>query len=411
MWRGRPAAAQRPSPRDRGLRKHFGGVQAVNGVDLAVPPGDLRAIIGPNGAGKTTLFNLITGDIAPRHAATIFFGGEEVSGLPPHRLCRRGMGRTFQITSIFRRLTVLENVQTAFLAHHHRHFNLVVAARRRSTGTSALALLERVGLREQAAKPSGILLPRRPAAAGAGHRAGERAQAAAARRADAGMAPRERHEIMALVARIAATPGSPWCSPSTTWTWCSRWPGGSRCCTRARCSPRARRPRSGANGDVQRVYLGSDALMALLELSHVDTYYDDEPHPVRPVARRSRRGEVVCLLGRNGAGKTTTVRSIMGLTPPRAGRITLRGHDWWGCRRSASPGSGIGFVPEDRRVFPNLTVHENLEVARQTWGNGGGALDGRARLRAVPASCASGADRPAALSAAASSRCSPSRAR
>jgi branched-chain amino acid transport system ATP-binding protein len=78
----------------------------------------------------------------------------------------------------------------------------------------------------------------------------------------------------------------------------------------------------------------------------------------------------VCLLGRNGAGKTTTVRSIVGLTPPRAGRITLRGHDLVGLPPFRIARLGIGFVPEDRRVFFNLTVQENLEVARKTWGNG-----------------------------------------
>jgi branched-chain amino acid transport system ATP-binding protein len=81
-------------------------------------------------------------------------------------------------------------------------------------------------------------------------------------------------------------------------------------------------------------------------------------------------GEVVCLLGRNGAGKTTTARSIVGLTPPRAGRITLRGHDLVGLPPYRIARLGIGFVPEDRRVFPNLTVYENLEVARRTWGDG-----------------------------------------
>jgi branched-chain amino acid transport system ATP-binding protein len=79
---------------------------------------------------------------------------------------------------------------------------------------------------------------------------------------------------------------------------------------------------------------------------------------------------VVCLLGRNGAGKTTTVRSIAGLTPPRSGTITLRGRDIVGLPPFRIARLGIGFVPEDRRVFPNLTVHENLEVARRTWGNG-----------------------------------------
>jgi branched-chain amino acid transport system ATP-binding protein len=188
-----------------GLRKRFGGVQAVNGVDLSVPAGDLRAIIGPNGAGKTTLFNLLSGDLA-HDTGQIYFAGHEVSGLPPDQLCRRGMGRTFQITSIFRRLTALENVQTAFLCHHDRHYNVLVPARRLYRD-EALAMLERVGLHEQAAKPSGIL------AHGDQRRLELAIALAGAPRLllldepTAGMAPRERHEIMALVARIAGDTG------------------------------------------------------------------------------------------------------------------------------------------------------------------------------------------------------------
>jgi branched-chain amino acid transport system ATP-binding protein len=188
-----------------GLAKHFGGVQAVGGVDLAVPAGDVRAIIGPNGAGKTTLFNLITGDL--RHdSGAMYFDGEEVSGLAPHALCRRGMGRTFQITSIFRRLTAFENVQTAFLTHHRRHYNVLTPARSLYRDQT-LALLERVGLREEAAKPSGIL-------AHGDQRRLELAIALAGSprlllldEPTAGMAPRERHEIMALVADIARETG------------------------------------------------------------------------------------------------------------------------------------------------------------------------------------------------------------
>ena len=109
--------------------------------------------------------------------------------------------------------------------------------------------------------------------------------------------------------------------------------------------------------------------MALLELSHVEAYYDDS-HILFDLSLTVEAGEVVCLLGRNGAGKTTTARSIVGLTPPRAGRITLRGHDLVGLPPYRIARLGIGFVPEDRRVFPNLTVYENLEVARRTWGDG-----------------------------------------
>ena len=111
--------------------------------------------------------------------------------------------------------------------------------------------------------------------------------------------------------------------------------------------------------------------MALLELSHVETYYGDS-HILFDLSLTVEAGEVVCLLGRNGAGKTTTVRSIIGLTPPQSGRITLRGREVAGLPPFRIARLGIGFVPEDRRVFPNLTVQENLEVARRTWGNGSG---------------------------------------
>ena len=110
--------------------------------------------------------------------------------------------------------------------------------------------------------------------------------------------------------------------------------------------------------------------MALLELEHVETYYG-ESHILFDVSMEAEAGEVVCLLGRNGAGKTTTMRSIIGLTPPRAGRITLRGRDLAGMPPYRIARLGIGFVPEDRRVFPNLSVRENLEVARRTWGDAG----------------------------------------
>jgi branched-chain amino acid transport system ATP-binding protein len=185
-----------------GLRKHFGGVQAVSGVDLAVPEGDLRAIIGPNGAGKTTLFNLITGDLA-HDSGQIYFRGEEISGLAPQDLCRRGLARTFQITSIFRRLTALENVQTALLTYHRRHHDIFRPARRLYRD-EAMILLDRVGLGAQAAKPSGIL----------SHGDQRRLELALALASEphllmldeptAGMAPKERHEVMALAAAIAA---------------------------------------------------------------------------------------------------------------------------------------------------------------------------------------------------------------
>lgn len=109
--------------------------------------------------------------------------------------------------------------------------------------------------------------------------------------------------------------------------------------------------------------------MALLELRGVETYYGDS-HILFDLSLEVAEGEVVCLLGRNGAGKSTTLKTITGLAPPRAGRITLRGRELTTLPPFRIARLGIGYVPEERRVFGNLTVRENLEVARKTWAAG-----------------------------------------
>ncbi len=109
------------------LGRSFGGVHAVKDVSLSVPIGQLRAVIGPNGAGKSTLFNLLTGLTTPS-AGRIVFNGRDVTGLPPHALCRLGLGRTFQINSIFVNATVLENVQLALLSNRRKIWNMTSTA-------------------------------------------------------------------------------------------------------------------------------------------------------------------------------------------------------------------------------------------------------------------------------------------
>ena len=109
--------------------------------------------------------------------------------------------------------------------------------------------------------------------------------------------------------------------------------------------------------------------MRLLEVLGIDAYYGDS-HILFDLSLDVGEGEVVCLLGRNGAGKTTTLKSIIGLVPPRSGRVVLRGRDLAGQPPYRIVRQGIGYVPEERRIFGNLTIRENLEVARRTWGNG-----------------------------------------
>ena len=102
--------------------------------------------------------------------------------------------------------------------------------------------------------------------------------------------------------------------------------------------------------------------MHLLEIEKMDTYYG-ESHIIKDLSIIVTEGEIVTLIGRNGAGKTTTLRSIMGLTPPRSGEIKFRGQIINGFQPFELTKMGMGFVFEDRRIFPDLTVRDNLEIA------------------------------------------------
>jgi branched-chain amino acid transport system ATP-binding protein len=139
----------------RGVRKSFDGFLAVGGVSLTLERGRIAAIIGPNGAGKTTLFNLITGHVKP-DTGRVVFKKRDVTGIAPHDLCRIGMGRSFQRTNIFPRLTVYENVQAAFLSHRGRGRNLWSRVERLYREETE-ALLVSLGLRERAEETSGFL--------------------------------------------------------------------------------------------------------------------------------------------------------------------------------------------------------------------------------------------------------------
>ncbi|MCX7139963.1 MAG: ABC transporter ATP-binding protein [Proteobacteria bacterium] len=102
-------AAKPPILRIDGLTKHFGGLTAVDGVTLEFAPGRLHAVIGPNGAGKTTLFNLISGFL-PSDEGRVFFAGQEITRLAPHKISRLGISRTLQVKSVFNQLSVADNL-------------------------------------------------------------------------------------------------------------------------------------------------------------------------------------------------------------------------------------------------------------------------------------------------------------
>jgi branched-chain amino acid transport system ATP-binding protein len=130
------------------LGKRFGGFAAVEDLDLAVRAGTIHSVIGPNGAGKTTFFRLLTGILRPTHG-TVVFDGQDVTGLRPHAVTRRGLAQSFQITNVFPRISVIESVQTAILARQRRSWDFVTRYQR-NVEQEGLRLLGQVGLRELA---------------------------------------------------------------------------------------------------------------------------------------------------------------------------------------------------------------------------------------------------------------------
>lgn len=142
--------------RTAGLDRWFGGVHAVNGVDLEIEKGTLHAVIGPNGSGKSTLFNLITGNIRPS-AGRVWFDGQEVTGLPQHRMVQRGIAKSYQITTVFQSLTVFENVRIGVQSARSPYVFWLPASRMKDVARMADELLERVGLRDRRDEIAGNL--------------------------------------------------------------------------------------------------------------------------------------------------------------------------------------------------------------------------------------------------------------
>jgi branched-chain amino acid transport system ATP-binding protein len=184
------------------VRKRFGGFTAVGGVSLSIAPREIVAIIGPNGAGKSTFFNLITGHIHP-DAGRVRFKGHDITGKPPHEICRLGMGRSFQRVNIFPRLTVFQNVQAAIIAHR--------GAGPRFWGRSAdlfraetSALLEAVGLADRSDVRSGELSYGAQKQIELGVALASEPGLLLLDEPTAGMSAQETHEAIRLVQRIAA---------------------------------------------------------------------------------------------------------------------------------------------------------------------------------------------------------------
>lgn len=370
--RGHPGHADQPVLAARGVSKDFGLVRAVDGVDFELYPGELKILIGPNGAGKTSLFNLLSGKFPPDEGR-ILIAGEDVTGRPTEHFPRLGVCRSFQIINLFERLSVGENLRLAVQANHPSRFN----PWRRMDATPAVeaelgALVGFAGL-------EGLETVTVADLSGGGKRLLEIALALAARprvllldEPLAGLAAAERNRIMALIRTLADHMAVLMVEHDIDRAFelgrhITVMHAGR---VLADGAPDAVRE----NAEVQEVYLGRgstapppaddvrrEAGPALLTLEGVNTYYGSS-HILHDVSMELRRGEILGLLGRNGAGKSTTIKTVLGLAPPRSGRIRLDDADITGLTPEQVSRMGVGYVPQGRRLFNNLSVADNLRL-------------------------------------------------
>ena len=180
----------------------FGGLTAVGNVSLTVPRGEIRAIIGPNGAGKSTFFNCVTGVLRPT-SGRIFLNGEDVAGLPPHRISHKGLARSYQITNILPGATVLENARIAAQSRHHGWSLLRHHRSYRDLLERARSVLEAVGLVDKEAELAANLSHGEQRNLEIGIALATEPTLLCLDEPTAGMSAAETHATMALVRRIA----------------------------------------------------------------------------------------------------------------------------------------------------------------------------------------------------------------
>ena len=184
-----------------GLMKSFEGFVAVREVSFQIEEGELSCIIGPNGAGKTTLFNLLTGHLRP-DKGHIFFEKKEITGLSPHKICRKGIGRSFQITNIFPRLSAFENVQVAVMSWRRKSRNIFLQAKK-ILREETEEIIESVGLGDKMGITAGLMAHGDQRRLEIGIALGSHPKFLLLDEPTAGMSPAESSKTVELIQRLA----------------------------------------------------------------------------------------------------------------------------------------------------------------------------------------------------------------
>jgi branched-chain amino acid transport system ATP-binding protein len=363
----------------RGITKKFGGLAAVDGVDLTIRKGEILGVIGPNGAGKTTFVNCVTGLDKPT-SGTIVFNGQDITKTPSYRIGRLGMARTFQVVKPLRQLTVRENVTTGAMFGARGKGRSAAEARH-----AADEVLERLGLQDMRDRTATELtIPDL-----------KRLELAKALAMDpellfldevmAGLNQREIEKAMELILSINR-------SGVTLFVIEHVMKAIMGISDRLVVLHFGRKI---AEGDPEEIvespavieaYLGErfarraeavgieDALIepgtfrkappapageTLLEVKNLSSGYG-EVQILRDVSLEVKNKEIVALIGANGAGKTTLLWTISRLLPPMGGSVSFAGRDLTAARPEDVVGAGVVQVPQGRRLFAGMTVMENL---------------------------------------------------
>jgi len=187
------------------IGKSFGGLIAVNGVSLLIEKGELSSIIGPNGAGKTTLFNLLTGHLNP-DKGRILFKEKEIAGLSPHEICKLGIGRSFQRTNIFPRLSAFDNVQVALMSWGRKSSNIFLRAQKMLREETD-EILESIGLGDKKEVTAGLLAHGDQRRLEIGIALGSHPELLLLDEPTAGMSPEESGKTVELIQRLARERG------------------------------------------------------------------------------------------------------------------------------------------------------------------------------------------------------------
>jgi ABC-type branched-subunit amino acid transport system ATPase component len=356
------------------VSKHFGGIQAVADASISIDAGQVHALIGPNGAGKTTLFNLVSGLLQPDHG-NVRLEGREIQDMPIHRICAQGLARSFQITSLFRGLSIYENLRLSMQAQHPGRFNAWRDSDSYAEVHAETAELMRfLGLEGIEKIEGGDLSYGGQRLVDLGIALGSKPRVLLLDEPLAGLAAGERERVSNLVKNIAA--GIPVLIVEHD---IDRVLGFSQRVTvmnqgevllagtpdEVRVSARVQEVYTGTGTPPVTGRMAGEARdrTELLRFDGVNTFYG-KSHILNDATLDVREGEIAALLGRNGAGKSTLLKTLCGLVAATSGKIEFEGRD---IAKTTAPNIarlGIGYVPQGRGLFAGMTVADNLALGR-----------------------------------------------